>query len=164
MVIILILCIIFCFSLLGYKLASYYISRKKFFSSLQVFMSSFKLDVSFSQDKLKNIIEKNSLNVSSPDLTSICSNVCTILDNKKPIDNTILSNVKILKNEEKDFIIKFFSNLGKYDSTNQAKEIDSYLATINEMYINANDECKKYASLFIKLGAIIGVLVCLLII
>lgn len=127
-------------------------------------MKNLELDVSFSQERLKTIIEKNSVNIASVELASVCANVCSIIENKKTIDDEILSNITILKKEEKQLLTKFFSSLGRYDSSNQTKEIDLYLAKVNECYNTANEECKKYASLFIKLGAIIGVLVCLIII
>ena len=159
-----IIIIIFSFSLIGYKLASFYITRKKFFSSLEILISNLEVDVTFSKDKLKTIIERNSNNINSNELTSVCSNICTSLNNKQKLDDSIFNDINILRKNEKELLTNFFSSLGKYDAYSQSKEIKSYQARINEFYIQANEECKKYAGLFIKLGAIIGLLVCLLII
>ena len=164
MTIILVIIIIFCFGLIGYKLSTFYINRKKFFSSMQVLMSNLELDVSFSQDKLKNLIKKNSENVSSKELNVLCENVFGLLDKKQKIDYEIFNEIKILKKEEKDIIFSFFSSLGRFDASSQSKEIKMYQNKIDELYDVSNDECKKYASLFIKLGIIFGILVCLLII
>ncbi len=164
MTIILVLIIIFCFGLIGFKLSAFYINRKKFFSSLQILLSNLELDVSFSQDKLKNLIQKNNKNLTSKDLNALCQNIFNLLDKKQMIDYEIFNDIKILKKEEKDLIFSFFNSLGRLDAYSQSKEIKSYQNKINEFYNEANDECKKYASLFIKLGIIFGILVCLLII
>ena len=164
MTIVLILIIIFCFGLLGYKLSSFYINRKKFFSSLHQLLSSLELDVAFSQDKLKNLINKNIESISSNDLKNICRNYCEFLDRKEKIDKNFFDNVKILKKDEKELLYSIFSSLGRFDAYSQSREIKTYIIKINEYYANANDECKKYAGLFVKLGIIIGILVCLLII
>lgn len=164
MTIILILVILFCFTLLGYKIASFYINRKKFFSSLELLMSSIELDITFSHDKLKNIIERNSNALSSKELVNVCSNVCDNLKNHKKLDDEIFVNISILRKDERELLLKFFGSLGKYDAISQSKEIKTYLAKVTEYSNVADLECKKYASLFIKLGIIIGLLVCLLII
>ena len=72
MTIFLVLIIIFCFALLGYKLSVFYINRKKFFSEMQLLMSSIELDVRFSQDKLQNIIKSNCSNINSKELCCFC--------------------------------------------------------------------------------------------
>ena len=76
----------------------------------------------------------------------------------------MFENIKILKADEKQLLYKFFSSLGRYDVLAQSKEIKSYQTAIVGMNVKAEEECKKYSSLFIKLGIIIGLLVCLLII
>ena len=164
MAIILVFVIIICFTLLGYKLASYYINRKKFFSSLELLLSTLELEVVFSQEKLKNIIERNIDTISSKELVIVCSNVCENLNNKTKIDDEIFKNTTILREDEKDLLLKFFLSLGRLDATSQGKEIKTYAVKFGEYYNQASDECKKYAGLFIKLGLIVGLLVCLLII
>lgn len=164
MTIILVLTIIFCFALLGYKLASYYINRRKFFYSLQLLLTNLELDVAFSQDKLKNLISKNIDSISSKELSALCSDFYNALNERNKLSFDDVNRVKILKKDEKDMVFNIFSSLGKYDAYSQSKEINNYKNKVNEFYSIADEECKKYASLFIKLGVIIGVLVCLLII
>lgn len=164
MTIVLVVVIVFCFTLLGYKIALYYINRKKFFSSLEMLLSAIELDVVFSQDKLKNVIQRNSNVLVSKDLILVCSKICEDLENKKGIGGEIFNNITILKKDEKEVLLKFFSSLGRFDALSQSKEIKAYSMRFNEFYIQADNECKKYASLFIKLGLIFGLMVCLLII
>lgn len=164
MTVILILLIIFCFGLIGYKLSAFYISRKKFFSSLEILMSNLELDVSFSKDKLKNLILKNSENLNSKELVEFCKKYFELLDKKQKLDFELVNEIKILKKEEKDLIFLFFNSIGKLDAYSQSKEIKMYQNKVNEYYLQASDECKKYAGLYIKLGIIFGILICLLII
>lgn len=164
MTIVLILIIMFCFGLLGYKLAAFYINRKKFFSSLQLLLSSLNSDVVFTQDKLKNILQKNISNISSRELANLCDNIVLTLEKREKIDSSIFDDIKILKKEEKNLLYNFFSTLGRYDVFTQSKEIQTYQVKFDGIFNEANEECKKYAGLFIKLGLIVGILVCLLII
>ena len=69
-----------------------------------------------------------------------------------------------MKKDEKEFVFKIFSNIGRLDATSQIEEIKSYTSKITEYYNLAFCDCQKYGSLFIKLGIIVGLLVCLLII
>ncbi len=164
MTIILIVIIIFCFALIGFKFSSYYINRKKFFSSLVLMMSNMEADVVFSRDKLSNILKKNIEICASKDLASLCQNIVSTIENKQTVDSKMFENIKILKADEKQLLYKFFSSLGRYDVLAQSKEIKSYQTAIVGMNVKAEEECKKYSSLFIKLGIIMGLLVCLLII
>ncbi len=164
MMIILIVIIIVCFSLIGYKFSSYYINRKKFFSALVLLLSNLETDVVFSRDKLSNILKKNIEICASKDLCALCQNIILTLESKQMITEKIFYDVKILKPDEQKLLYKFFSSLGRYDVAAQSKEIKTYQATIDGYNIQAKEECKKYSGLFIKLGIIVGILVCLLII
>ncbi len=164
MTIILIVIIIFCFALIGFKFSSYYVSRKKFFSSLVLMLSNMEADVVFSRDKLANILKKNTEVCASKELCLLCENMMLAIESKQLIDEKLFDSVKILKTDEKQLLYKFFSQLGRYDVTTQSKEIKTYQTRINDYNLQAQEECKKYSGLFIKLGIIVGILVCLLII
>lgn len=127
-------------------------------------MSNLELDVSFSKDKLKNLILKNSENLNSKELVEFCKKYFELLDKKQKLDFELVNEIKILKKEEKDLIFLFFNSIGKLDAYSQSKEIKMYQNKVNEYYLQASDECKKYAGLYIKLGIIFGILICLLII
>ena len=164
MTIILIVIIIFCFGLIGFKLSSYYINRKKFFSSLVLMLSNIEADVVFSRDKLANILRKNIQVCASNDLRTLCEKIIFAIDNKEIITLEAFEQIKILRNDERQLLYKFFSSLGRYDAFAQSKEIKTYQLAINDYNKEAQEECKKYSGLFVKLGIIIGILVCLLII
>lgn len=112
MTIILVLIIIFCFGLIGYKLSAFYINRKKFFHSLTFLLSSLESDVVFTQDKLKNIIQKNIDNITSKELSYLCEKIYESLNNKQKIDVSLFNDMSILRKEEKDLLYSFFFQLG----------------------------------------------------
>lgn len=162
MTVILVFIILACFAFVGYGLAKYYITRKKFFSELCLLIKSLELDISFSQDKLIKVINSNKENCNSSDVKILCDNYIDYLQRQKSKEN-LFDNIKILKEDEKQVINSFFNGLGRLDSINQSKEISSYLVKFTEFYESSRGECGKYASLFIKLSIILGLFVCLLI-
>ena len=93
MTIILIVIIIFCFALIGFKFSSYYINRKKFFSSLVLMMSNMEADVVFSRDKLSNILKKNIEICASKVLASLCQNIVSTMENKLTEDSKMFENI-----------------------------------------------------------------------
>ena len=164
MTIFLILVIVFCFGLLGFKMASYYINRKKFFYSFDILLNSTKADMTFTKDKLKYVIKRNSKDLSSKELCDLCENLSKKLDEKQSIEISDFDDLKILKKEEKEFLFQFFNGLGRFDVVSLSAELNGFESKVKQKCEETNDECKKYASLFIKLGIIVGILVCLLIV
>ena len=163
MKLILILMILGCFVFLGLGLSRYYIDRKRFFSELELFVSNLSSNINFGREKIVDIIQKYENN-RSVYLKKLCENYEKTLKDKSGVNENIFDGITILKNEERQLLVKFFSTLGKFDIYSQTKEIASYSARINELYSEASLDCKKYASLIIKLSLIVGLLVCLLII
>ena len=164
MTIFFVIVIVFCFGLIGFRIANYYVSRKKFFNNLEFLLSSIEADVFFTQEKLKIIIQRNSNNLSSKELVEVCNLIFEKLDNKQKIERNLFEDIKILKKEEKEFLFQIFGNLGRFDVVSQGIEIKTYKQNIKQKVDESNEECKKYAGLFVKLGIIVGLLVCLLII
>ncbi|MBQ3494144.1 MAG: hypothetical protein IJA69_01875 [Clostridia bacterium] len=164
MKILLILIIIICFVFLGVGLSKYYTERKKFFLEFGLFVSNINSNINFGREKIINIIEKYEIKNKSLELQKLCDNYVNALRNKNLIDGRIFDGITILKNDEKQLLQNFFGMLGKFDIYSQSKEIASYSARFEEIYSEVNKDCKKYASLIIKLSLVLGLLVCLLII
>lgn len=149
---------------MGFGLSKYYIDRKKFFSEFELFVSNISSNIIFGREKMLTIITKYNTQHKSADMAKLCDNYSEILSKKDIISDNLFQGITILKSEEKKLFLNFFSNLGKYDAISQSNEIKSYSTKFNELYIQSAEDCKKYASLFIKLAVIVGLLVCLLII
>ncbi len=127
-------------------------------------MSSIEADVTFTHDKLKYVIKRNCEKLNSRELIALCDLIYQRLEDKKNIEVSLLDNISILKKDEKEFIYKYFSNIGRFDVMSLSNEMGTYKNKIKIKCDESREECKKYASLFIKLGIIVGLLVCLLVI
>ena len=74
----------------------------------------------------------------------------------------MFKDIKILNDEEKNMILIFFLSLGKFDVFNQTKQLNSQKEELNKLYSNAEQEAKKYAPLYLKLGIIFGLAIALI--
>ena len=68
----------------------------------------------------------------------------------------IFEGIKILNDDEKDVIILFLKSLGKFDAYNQTQQLQSQRKQINNFFQSAEEQQKKYAPLYLKLGIIAG--------
>ena len=150
---------------IGYGVSNYYIQRKKFFFSNSNFLNTLKTDISFSAKKLEKIIKENFL------LQNLCKNYKIMLQNflncleqnEQLEKENLFKGITILSEQEKESIYCFFKKLGKLDSLSQIEEIDKVFNVNNGYYEQAKDDSKKYSTLYIKLGIIIGAFVALMI-
>jgi len=154
--------LVFGFAYIGYCISTTYILRKKFFFALNNFLNNLKVDVNFSLKKLENILETTSSN--SKEFNCLIENYKLSLNCATLQKEELFKNITILNADEKESIFLFFKSLGKTDVLNQVAIIDGTLE-INKSYLNkANEEGKKYSTLYTKLGIMLGALVALLII
>lgn len=130
--------------------------RKKFFSALIMLAEKLSVEINFSRERLKVLIEnfdvssrKNLLNVDEGYLAYL--NKSAELDSKE-----VFKNAQVLKQEEKDFILLFLKTLGRSDVENQTKEIQNFLRRFQEMKEVCDGEFKKYGSLSLKLSVVAG--------
>lgn len=151
---------------IGYGISSHYSDRKKFFFSLTNFLNSLKTNIEFSATNLKKILMAElKQNTKSKDFCKMIENYLMSLDcGDEFIKETLFNNIKILTEEEKECIFYFFKKLGKVDSFSQIEEIDKLFKVNGIYYSDAKEESKKYGSLYIKLGIIIGAFIALMII
>ena len=150
--------------MIGYGLSKYYIERKKFFSEFELFISNLSSNINFGREKIFDIINKYDLQYKTYTMNKLCENYKHILEEKKYVNMTLFEGITILKKEEVELLQSFFATLGKFDIYTQTKEINSYSIKFSEIYQNACEDCKKYASLVLKLALVVGLLICLLII
>ena len=69
--------------------------------------------------------------------------------------------IKILHEEEKSFLEIFFKTLGKFDAINQTSQLENQKVELGMLYKKADEEAKKYAPLYSKLGIIVGLVIAL---
>ena len=117
-------------------------------------------NINFGKAKLLKIIEE--FNSNSKELKKILDSYTLCLNEGKACSEEIFKDVKILKDEEKHVILCFFSELGKLDVYNQTKQIENSKIKFQEIVNSCTEEKKKYGTLYLKLGIILGLLIALI--
>ncbi len=141
---------------IGYFFSTKYLKRKKFFASLISLAEKLSLEINFSRERLKVLLE-NFDATSKKNLLGIDENFLKYLDkNCELTSENIFSKQNCLKPDEKDTILLFLKTLGRSDVENQTKEIQTFVARFGEMKQKCDEEQKKYGSLAIKLGVVAG--------
>ncbi len=153
---VLIVCIFCLCAFVGYAISVKYMKRKKFFNSLIVFADKLSLEINFSRERLKVLLE-NFDSANKKNLLGIDEKFIEYLDKKIELTSeNIFKKADVLKSEEKDCILLFLKTLGRSDVENQTKEIQNFISRFNEMKSRCDAEQKKYGSLSLKLGIVAG--------
>lgn len=140
----------------GYLFSIKYNKRKKFFACLINFADKLSLEINFSRERLRVLIQ-NFDNKQKKCLLGVDEAFLGYLDKKEDLcPETMFKKADILKNDEKDAVLLFFKTLGRSDVENQTKEIGSFVARFSECKTLCDQEQKKYGSLSLKLGIIVG--------
>lgn len=140
----------------GYLFSLKYKKRQKFFSSLIMLAEKLDVDINYSRDRLKKLIQEFD-STQRKSLLGIDLNYVNYLEGDGELTReTLFKNISILKASEKDLIYLFFKNLGRSDVENQTKEIRNYVKRFEEQSQVCDVENKKYGSLCTKFGIIVG--------
>ena len=144
---------------LGWFFSMKYKKREAFFSSLIMFAQKLDVEINFSRERLKKLIETMD-EKSKKNLFGIDKNFLTYLDGSSELSHEALfKNIQFLKSEEKETIFLFFKSLGRTDVLSQSKEIANFSKRFDENLATCANENKKYGSLCFKLGIIAGLFV-----
>lgn len=148
--------IFLCCVIIGVKIFNYYSKRKEFYNQLCIFCEKSKIFISYSQEKLGNII-----NFKNCDFKNDFYNF--LLFYEKYLNNQIsleefknYNELNFLSNEEKSEVLNFFSGLGNMTREEEIEKIElSNIRFLNSKN-SAFDEHKKFSMLYVKLFIIIG--------
>lgn len=152
----LIIIVFLCCVAFGYFLSNKYTKRKKFFSSLISLANKLSLEINFSRERLKVLIE-NFDDSNKKNLFGVDKKFVDYLDKKSDLNQQeLFSKLDFLKNNEKDYVFLFFRTLGRSDVENQTKEIQIFIKRFCEIKDVCDAEQKKYGVLSLKLGVIAG--------
>ena len=164
MKIVLCLAVIFLFGLIGFGIAGSYMERKKFFFSFNNFLELIKSDINFSSKKIGQIIDETILICRDKNFLQLLKNYKNEIKNNLQIEKeNLFFNINILSEQEKESIYLFFKRLGRVDISSQTESINQIKNKCDEYYKQAQDEYKKYGSLYTKLGIVFGAFVALII-
>lgn len=139
----------------SYKMADKYTERRKFYESFGDFNKKLKNEVYFTRKTIISVLEENS---NKNDF--FYKSVNEYYHNNKQR----VRNVKIFSEEETDFFNKYLEILGVSDGASQIKHIEATENYISDKFSQAVDNEKKYKSLYVKLGFLLGLLIFVLII
>ena len=140
----------------GFISSTKYLRRKKFFSSLIALADKLSLEINFSRERLKVLLENFDAGARK-NLLGVDENFIAYLDKKIELTTEeIFKKCDCLKTEEKETVLLFLKNLGRSDVENQTKEIQSFISRFSEIKVKCDEEQKKYGNLAIKLGIVAG--------
>lgn len=148
----------------GYLIAIKYKKRSNFFNSLIMLAQKLDVEINFSRERLKKVIEnfdsKNKSNLLGVDNTFI-----NYLNNGGELTSEMLfGKSTLLKNDEKEMILMFFKSLGRMDVESQSKEIKNFISRFESSLTLCLQEEKKYGKLGVKLGVAVGLVVAVILI
>ena len=131
---IVLLILLFCACVLvGYMFSLKYKRRQRFFSALIMLAEKLDVEINYSRERLKILIEEFD-EKQKKNLLGIDKNYIDFLSGTEEFKAEVLfKNISILKASEKDLIFIFFKNLGRSDVENQTKEIKNYVKRFEEL-------------------------------
>ena len=140
----------------GYAFSLKFTKRKKFFHSLISLAEKLSLEINFSRERLKVLLE-NFDESSKKNLLGVDERFMDYLDKKCELtSDVIFKKAGCLKQEEKESVLLFLKTLGRSDVENQTKEIQTFVGRFNTIKTKCDEEQKKYGSLSVKLGIVAG--------
>ncbi len=148
----------------GYFFSMKYKKRLNFYSALILFAQKLDVEINFSRERLKKLIE-NIDEKTKKNLLGIDNNFLAYLnDNQELTYELLFKNCNILKQDEKEMIFLFFKSLGRTDVIGQTKEIQNFLKRFDDKLNKCLSDNKKYGSLCFKLGIIAGLFIVVILI
>ena len=150
-------------SFCGYKLAGKYRRKKQFFKQFSNFNDRFLEELAYARRPLGEILSKSAY-IGEFQLL-LCEFVSYLHDENKEFLLTLNeSPFSFLLEEEKMEVCEYFLALGKGDSKAQKSYFLSIKERINRRSMEAEERCKRYADLYVKLGFLCGLFILILII
>lgn len=132
-----------CFSI---YLSQKYKKRKVFFSDFNNFNDKLKNEVNFSNNTIKRL----SKNLNNSEFNNCLYN--------KIYDKDIDINIAFLTLDEQKFVTQYFNDVGTSDKLGQISMLESVSEYLKKKTLETQDEEKKYKTLYLKLGIMIGLL------
>lgn len=149
-------------SLCGYVLARKYRQKQLFFRQFYTFNERFINEISYYRRPLQEFVKKYAY---KEEFNQLLLAFFYSLEKKRLVLKDILDKQEydFLKQEEKVVVMDYFLMLGKGDSASQKLYFSSMRDVLSKLQKEAEDTCKKYADLYIKIGFLLGLLILILI-
>lgn len=133
---------------LGYYLSKKYVKRRDFYYCFNNFNKDLKVQVGFSKNSIKKIYE----NIKEKD-NDFYKKMGTYFNS-----NNENCDLRYLRAEENKYLDLYFNSITNIDDKTLLKFIETNEKKIIDCYENAVNDEKKYRSLYIKIGFIVGLI------
>ena len=157
MKLILIIILICLIMIIAIAVSQQYKERFDFYQNLKIFLSEFKLNVSFKKEKISQFLSKVKPKKSFD---------AFIFEYKNYLKNNQfkVENIKILDDDEKDWIANLVRNLGGLNSDNEINQIELYLTETENRLKKAEVDKVKLCPMIIKLSLLFSLGVAIILI
>ena len=147
---------------IGYVLAKKYRKRKVFFQQLSLFNERFLNEISYYRRPLQAFFSQYTYR---EEFSALLEQFVLCLNEHRSLAEYLFpaSVFDFLKKEEKSVLTDYFQMLGKGDSSSQKTYFSSVKNTLITMEKEAENVCKKYGDLYVKIGFLCGLLILILI-
>jgi len=145
----------------GYCLASKYRKRRLFFGQLFDFNERYLQELDYYKRPLKEFVEVQAY---KGEFAEFLKFYLEFLGKNGVLLSDFLLNVVFLDKSEEKFLGDYFNSLGKGDSQSQKSQFSTLKATLSGWKNETEEEYKKYAELYVKLGVFIGLAIIIIII
>ncbi len=160
MKLILIFTIFFCCVLIGILIKKYYAKRQNFFCDLQTFCENLLNDISYNNEKLNLIINKN-LELFNSDINFLFCSFNNLLMGHislQQFSKSLNQKFNYLTDKERQEVTNFFINLGSLAKEEELQKILNFIALITPMKNENTEKNKKFSSLYFKLFLFLGII------
>ena len=138
---------------LGYLFSLKYTTKKNFYCDFLTFHKKLKNEVSFSSNSVQSIVAMSLERNAKSQFNSVLD--CYFNKNSKKdfkLDKHVFSN------DDREYVEKYMENIGALDKKTQLEFLSSCDAEIKEKVDKCEINAKKYKSLCVKLGFLIGLI------
>lgn len=143
-IVVIVLCTCF-----GYILSLKYRKRCKYYTDFSDFNILLKKEVSFSQRTICELVDLK-IKDNESDFYLVLNNVISGNNSKIPL--------KYLSEGERNFFLSYCKNIGSLDKSSQLDYLEVVQRDVDDGKEKANKDEKKYCSLCVKLGFLIGLI------
>lgn len=152
----LLIVVVLCCILIGILIKNHYKRRYDFYNDLCSFCDDTKVMISYTQDKLEEIISKYMVRCKK-DFNKFLKNYQKFLKNEISKEEFILfKDNNFLKPNEKEDISNFFLELGKMAKEEEVEKLILSKLKFEDRKKILDEENKKYSNMYLKLFVVLG--------
>lgn len=154
---ILIIVLVSVIMLIAYAVSEQYKEKFDFYNNLKTFLNQFKINLNFKQEKILNFLNQTN---SKKQFKFFISSYKEYLKTNE----LNLTNIKILNEEEIIQLTEMIKNIGKFDSINEIKQIETFLVEIDIKLKKAEKDKEKLCPMILKLSLLFAIALAILLI